>query len=59
VVDLIQAQDVDVLDAEGQPAHDVLLDNIEVARSTSENQAGKIPFMKEKTKKVENNQAHS
>jgi hypothetical protein len=46
VVDLIQAQDVDVLDAEGQPAHDILLDNIEVARSTSENQAGVISFIK-------------
>jgi hypothetical protein len=37
VVDLIQAQDVDVFDADGQPAHDILLDSLEVARNEENN----------------------
>jgi hypothetical protein len=40
VVDLVQAQDVDILDADGQPAHDVFLDNLEVARASA-NHAGR------------------
>jgi hypothetical protein len=39
VIDLVQAQDVDILDADGQPAHDAFLDNLEVARASA-NHAG-------------------
>jgi hypothetical protein len=39
VIDLVQAQDVDILDADGQPARDAFLDNLEVARASA-NHAG-------------------